>query len=320
MHSMTAGAGGPNDTDRAVPERHDPTQPSQANEHDAAPAPGNASPRADGETGSNAVATRQSRGPAADGSDADSTDASDADAASGALAPVDPGAVNENDIANWLVENPDFFDRYGAVLLGVKLADSTGGRAISLHERQLAVLRDNERALERRLSDLVRAGQENDAIADRLARFTRDLLLVRRAADMPARIEATLADSFKVPLVVVRIWDVVPAHASEFFVVQPDARLRERIDDMTRPYCGLHTEMAPVDWFDTSAGDARSVALIPLRRGADPSAFGLIMLGSPDPDRFQTHMGTAFLERIAEVASAALSRLRPDGTPTTTES
>ena len=47
----------------------------------------------------------------------------------------------------------------------------------------------------------------------------------------------------------------------------------------------------------------------PLRKGVDPNAFGLIVLGSADPDRFRSGMGTAFLERIAETASAALSRL-----------
>jgi len=36
-------------------------------------------------------------------------------------------------------------------------------------------------------------------------------------------------------------------------------------------------------------------------------------LASPDVRRFQTDMGTDFLERIGELASAALSRLRPRG-------
>jgi uncharacterized protein YigA (DUF484 family) len=45
--------------------------------------------------------------------------------------------------------------------------------------------------------------------------------------------------------------------------------------------------------------------------GAAPQAFGLLVLGSPDPDRFDATMGTAFLERIAETASASLSRLLP---------
>jgi hypothetical protein len=34
------------------------------------------------------------------------------------------------------------------------------------------------------------------------------------------------------------------------------------------------------------------------------------VLGSADKNRFHSAMGTAFLERIAELASAALARLR----------
>jgi uncharacterized protein len=44
--------------------------------------------------------------------------------------------------------------------------------------------------------------------------------------------------------------------------------------------------------------------------GAGP-AFGMLVLASPDPQRFQAGFATDFLERIAELASAALSRLRP---------
>jgi hypothetical protein len=54
-----------------------------------------------------------------------------------------------------------------------------------------------------------------------------------------------------------------------------------------------------------------SVALIPLRPGKSPQAFGMLVLASPDPQRFQSGMGTDFLERIGELAGAALSRLRP---------
>jgi uncharacterized protein YigA (DUF484 family) len=53
--------------------------------------------------------------------------------------------------------------------------------------------------------------------------------------------------------------------------------------------------------------------MLPLRVGGATDAFGLLVLGSPDKDRFQITMGTTFLARIAELASAALSRLRPAG-------
>ena len=48
---------------------------------------------------------------------------------------------------------------------------------------------------------------------------------------------------------------------------------------------------------------------MPLRKGVDPHAFGMLVLGSADPTRFQMNMGTAFLDRIAEVTSAALARV-----------
>jgi uncharacterized protein YigA (DUF484 family) len=36
----------------------------------------------------------------------------------------------------------------------------------------------------------------------------------------------------------------------------------------------------------------------------------MLVLASPDASRFESAMGTDFLERIAELASAALSRLQ----------
>ncbi|RYF22197.1 MAG: DUF484 family protein, partial [Comamonadaceae bacterium] len=61
------------------------------------------------------------------------------------------------------------------------------------------------------------------------------------------------------------------------------------------------------------AAQVQSLALLPLREGAIDStapAFGLLVLGSPDPQRFDATMATDFLSRMAELASAALSRLR----------
>jgi uncharacterized protein YigA (DUF484 family) len=54
----------------------------------------------------------------------------------------------------------------------------------------------------------------------------------------------------------------------------------------------------------------RSLAMMPLRIGGEPRAFGMLALGSPDANRFQITMGTAFLSRITVLASAALARLR----------
>jgi uncharacterized protein YigA (DUF484 family) len=74
----------------------------------------------------------------------------------------------------------------------------------------------------------------------------------------------------------------------------------------------LNTGFESVNWLETPA-TITSLALIPLRAGPTGStspAFGLLVLASGDAQRFTSGMGTDFLSRIGELASAALSRLR----------
>jgi uncharacterized protein YigA (DUF484 family) len=53
------------------------------------------------------------------------------------------------------------------------------------------------------------------------------------------------------------------------------------------------------------------VAVVPLRRAKGQTAFGLLVLASPDSQRFHSHIGTDFLTRLADLSSAALLRLQP---------
>ena len=75
------------------------------------------------------------------------------------------------------------------------------------------------------------------------------------------------------------------------------------------PYCGVNAGFEAVSWLEDPEA-AASLALIPLRPAEGAPAFGLLILSSPDSQRYQAGMATDFLERIAEIASAALSRLK----------
>ena len=102
-------------------------------------------------------------------------------------------------------------------------------------------------------------------------------------------------------------------YAAEPFAMGVSDDAKSFASSLTAPYCGVNSGFEAVTWLEDTAM-AMSVALIPLRpgalNGAGP-AFGMLVLSSPDPQRFQTGLATDFLERIAELASAALSRLRP---------
>jgi uncharacterized protein len=225
--------------------------------------------------------------------------------------PMNP--ITEDDIANYLVNTPDFFTRHAALLGAVQLTSPHGNRAVSLQERQAEMLREKIRALEHRVMDMVRHGNENVIIADRLHRWTRELFEVAAPRDLPDTIATGIREQFMVPQSGIKIWGVDGAYASEAFAQGVSEDARTFASSLTQPYCGVNSGFEAVNWLGDTAM-ALSVALLPLRDGPLDStgpAFGMLVLASPDPQRFAGGMGTDFLERIAELASSALARLRP---------
>jgi uncharacterized protein YigA (DUF484 family) len=225
--------------------------------------------------------------------------------------PMNP--ITEDDIADYLANTPDFFERHAQLLAAVQLTSPHGNRAVSLQERQAEMLREKIKALEHRIMDMVRHGNENMVIGDRIYRWARALMLVQSGHALPATLVAELHNQFMVPQVALKMWDVDGRYADEPFAQGVSEDARSFASSLTQAYCGVNSGFEAVRWLDDPA-TAMSIALIPLRGGAINSAvpaFGMLVLASPDPQRFQSGMGTDFLERIAELASAALMRLRP---------
>jgi uncharacterized protein len=220
--------------------------------------------------------------------------------------------ITEDDIANYLGNTPDFFERHAELLAAVHLSSPHNNRAVSLQERQAEMLREKIKALEHRIMDMIRHGTENVMLSDKLLRVTRTLLLTPDAITMPDLIASEIRAQFAVPQVGIKVWGVAPAFAHAGFAhgVSDDARLFA--SSLVEPFCGVNTGFEAVSWLaDPQA--AASLALLPLRVASAEggnTAFGLLVLASPDAQRFNSAMGTDFLARIAELASAALSRLR----------
>lgn len=221
--------------------------------------------------------------------------------------------VDDDQVAAFLADHPDFFERHPELLAGLRFAPAHGNRAISLHERQLEVLRDKLRQTERKLGELVHLGKENDAIGERLQRWTRELLRVTDDERLPGVVVDGMRNGFAVPLVALRLWRTRPGFVSPEWARETAEEWIGQVDAMRQPYCGPRGDSRFAGWLPNAGADARSVALLPLRHGAGPASFGLLVLGSSDPERFQASMGTAFLERIAELASAALGCLAVPG-------
>jgi len=227
--------------------------------------------------------------------------------------------ITEDDIAQFLANTPEFFERHAEVLASVQIASAHGQRAVSLQERQAEMLREKIKALEQRVMEMVRNSHDNEAIAAKVHAWGCELQRVQHPAELPQAVVQGIERHFDVPQTAIRVWDVAFEYTEHDFAQDASDDVRAFASSLTMPFCGPNLGFEPASWLPRVAveeGDsmaAQSLALLPLRGGSIDSAtpaFGLLVLGSPDAQRFDATMGTEFLSRMAELASAALQRLR----------
>ncbi len=220
--------------------------------------------------------------------------------------PMSP--ITEDDIADYLVNTPDFFERHASLLATVQLTHPQSHRAVGLQERQAQMLRDKIKGLEHRIMDMIRHGNENMILTDKLHRWSCDLLVAPPEHLVDSAVD-NIRELFQVPQVTLRLWGVDEAHSQAAYAQGVTEAVQELAASLDTPYVGPNTGYEAVQWLAEPA-QAASLALLALRAAPGKTPFGLLVLASPDAQRFNSQMGTDLLERLAELAGAALSVLR----------
>lgn len=204
-------------------------------------------------------------------------------------------ALSHEQISQYLAEHPDLLAR-------ITVPHPYSGQAISIGERQVMLLRERARNLENRLKEFVQFADENDAIGEKMHRLSLDLM---RARSLPAALESLyldLTEQFAIPHVALRVWGATQELA-EFAPVGQD--LRALASGLAQPRCGGEAPDEALAWFGEAGAHLRSFALVPLR---DDRVDGLLVLASEDAQRFYPEMGTLYLDRLGELAAAAIAR------------
>lgn len=219
--------------------------------------------------------------------------------------------ITEDDIANYLVHTPGFFERQAQLLASIQLTSPHGQRAVSLQERQMEMLREKIKGLERKIMEMIRHSQENEAIALRLHHWVRSVLLAHDDVSLAEVLLSELQHEFLIPQTAVRVWGTPTLQVREALRELPCAQavsddVKSFAGSLGVPYCGVNAGFEASRWLP-DASTITSLAMIPLsHQGA---TYGLLVLGSPDPTRYTADMGVDFLQQVGETASAALGRL-----------
>jgi len=210
--------------------------------------------------------------------------------------------LSEQAVAEYLHKNTSFFLRHDHLLAELELPHTGAGSAVSLIERQVAVLREQRQELKRKLQHLTQTARDNEHLLERIEHLILGLMEAGGDTELLRRLREGLREDFHADAVELRLFADDSAKERELF---------DKVIGRGEPVCGHIAPTQAHYLFDKAAEELASGAVIPLFTPSDHHCIGLIGIGSIDPRRFHAEMGTTFLRYLGAVVARLL---RKDGT------
>ena len=210
----------------------------------------------------------------------------------------------ENLVADYLKNNLDFFVKNPKILAELKIPHDHGG-AISLVEKQLTVLREQNQETNKKIHELIEIATQNEELARRMHQLALTLIDADDPKDIFFTVYDNLKKNFHADRVIVRLF-ANPAFIDSFptdeFVGKEsiEESLFKRIIEKREPLSGKMKHQQQVFLFGDDGDDIASSVMIPLH---GVGWGGILAIGSFDAKRFQPGMGIELLANLGEILS-----------------
>ena len=211
-------------------------------------------------------------------------------------------------VAEYLLEHPDFFEQHSSVLAELILPHESG-EAISLVEKQVSILRERNEDIRQRLDSLLKTARDNDRLFTKTQALVLSLFEATTLDEVVSTLQSSLRDDYALDSHTL----ILLGEASDF----PDANarfetaesLQENFSSLTESshaICGVFRDSEMQFLFPDASRPMGSAAVVPLR---SDKTFGLLAVGSFDPHHYRSSMGTLFLSYIADILNRLVPRL-----------
>ncbi len=221
-------------------------------------------------------------------------------------------AINEADVADYLRHHPDFFRQHPG-LLGELSLPHVSGNAVSLVEKQVAVLRERGINARRKLGELVDNARENDDLFTKTQSLVVEIVQAQNLADVLQNVEQAFRDRFDVEYCSIAV--LGPEHESG---EQPGATRSRSLDsaqqaiahflESDHSICSALRPEEAAFIFGEDLGKAVRSAGVALRDIGDNRKL-LLAVGHRDGNHYNSNTGTLFLDYIAEILQVQARRL-----------
>lgn len=220
---------------------------------------------------------------------------------------LDSIGITDSMVAEYLQDNPDFFNKHPAILAELKIPHERGS-AISLVERQVSVLREQNQQTRKRLHELIEIARQNEELARRMHQLALTLMDSAEPKDIFNTMYDNLKKNFHADRVVVRLFanpSFVDSYPTDEFAGKDvsEKSLFKSIIDKRLPLSGRMKRQQQVFLFGDDGDDIASSVMVPLHGNG---WGGVLAIGSFDAERFQPGMGVELLANLGEVLSFIL--------------
>lgn len=223
--------------------------------------------------------------------------------------------LNDEIVREYLKNHDDFLQRNPEMLDYLHITHASGS-AVSLVEKQVSVLRERNVEMRHRLKALTSTARENDKLFEETRSLVVKLLEASSVGELYDSFMESMKTGFKAEYACMILFgeqDEQPAWRVESLESAQSAV--GALCNGRKPVCGALRKEEFNYLFNSSGnpqpiGQGGSAAVMPLTDGAQ---LGLIAVGSGDPGRYHSGMGTLFLAHIGEVILRLLPRLTQDG-------
>ena len=212
--------------------------------------------------------------------------------------------LTAEDIADYLRKHPGFFNDHPELLVDLSVPHGSG-EAVSLVEKQVAVLREQNEQTRKRMHELIEIARLNEELARRMHHLALTLMDAHDPKEIFTTLYENLKRNFRADRAVVRLFAgpaFLDSYAGDEFAgtEAPERSLFRSIIEKRRPISGRLKRSQQVFLFGDEGDDILSAVIIPL---SGPEWGGVLVIGSRDPAKFQETMGVELLMNMGDVLS-----------------
>ena len=221
-------------------------------------------------------------------------------------------SLSADEVAQYLLENPDFFT-YNEALLAELTLPHASGKAVSLLERQVSVLRKRNMDMRHRLTQLLETARNNDRLFSKTQKLVLKLLEASHLDDIVAAIDDSFYNEFHVETNCLTLFaqpDQLAVGSARVIPLYDAKQSIPGVIKSTRAVCGVLRDSEVQFLFPRSYQQVGSAAVVPLYNNGP---LGVLAIGNEDPQHYRSSMGTVFFGYVGDVLNRVLPRFMSGG-------